>query len=272
MRKRATLSLSGSGHLLIYQLGACRTLLSHGIAIRHVVGASGGAIAAAVVAAQLPLEDYAQAFIQQKGGGMKLLEEFWDNRTTDLRGGGVDAKNTDIVLHIATTRCSDVASKVFSFPTLTDREKIFDCIRASCLIPPTFHPLDILSTPSPYPDHHGIPIDDPIVGMEFYVDGGISTPAPMIDLSEFEADEEDTRIIISPVAGTSQYTARISPPLASSFWPQIETKYDLGLQLSWSNLKALRAATGNVSSTELHDWYMRGQDDANRFLESSVVS
>ena len=138
-----------------------------------------------------------------------------------------------------------------------------------------------MSSPSPYPDHHGIPIDDPVEGLQFYVDGGIATPAPIQHSDptyvEYRPEEEDedqqdknepTRIIISPVAGTSDDTARISPSRSATWWPQIHVRHDLGCFLDWGNLRALRAASGSVSSTELQDWYQRGQDDAHYFLET----
>eukprot|EP00977_Amphora_coffeiformis_P007007 scaffold1519_cov166-Amphora_coffeaeformis.AAC.7 len=270
--RRLCLSMTGSGHLLVYQLGACRTLLQQcrgaapPLAVDHVVGASGGAIAAAVLAANIPIDDYAHAFIQQRGRGMKLLQDYWSQHVSSESS----APNSSALrpgLHIATTRCEDGSSKIFSFDRLDDKERIFDCIQASCLIPPTFHPLDIMSSPSPYPEYEGLPIDDPVEGMDFYVDGGISTPAPMIvSKLEVEGNELITRVIISPVAGTSKHAARISPR-TRGWWPQIQARHDMGLYLSWSNAKALRAASGNVSSSELQNWYDRGQDDAQRFLE-----
>lgn len=276
--RRLCLSLTGSGHLLVYQLGACRTLQlqqDESITIDHVVGASGGAIAAAVMAADISIDDYAQAFIRQRGNGMNLLQEFWSHtRTTSSPN---TSRNTDkkasVGLHIATTRCQDGSSKVFSFNTLEDPERIFQCIRASCLIPPTFHPLDIVSSPSPYPDREGLAIDDPVEGVDFYVDGGIATPAPMFDDSLVASSDTALleRVIISPVAGTSQYAAaRISP---RGGWPrfQIQVCHDMGMELSWNNLRTLQAASGNVTSNELQRWFDRGQDDAGRFLDAFLA-
>jgi len=97
------------------------------------------------------------------------------------------------------------------------------------------------------------------------VDGGIATPAPVVE-SILES-ESITRVIISPVAGTSKRASRISPR-TGGWWPQIQARHDMGLQLSWNNVKALQAASGNVSSSQLQSWYDRGQDDAGRFLDS----
>ena len=268
--RRVVLSLSGSGHLLVYQLGACRFLLKQpNLVVTDVVGASGGSIAATLVAARLSLDDYAQAFIQKRGNGLELLLEFWDDKYSQSSADKEDdSTTTSVGLHIATTRCEDGASKVFSFTNLKEPTRIFDCLRASCLLPPTFHPLDMISSsPDPYPDNEGIPIDDPIVGTQFYVDGGIATPAPML-LDEDDEDALSTYIIVSPVAGTSTHTLRLSPSSTARWWcPQLQFRYDMGCYMSWSNLKALRAASGVVTSSELQDWYERGQDDALRFIK-----
>ena len=277
-----TLSLTGSGHLFVYHLGASQRLLdvptqsSHPTTnVHHVVGTSGGAIAAAIVASGISIPDYAQAFIEQRGRGLHLLEEFWKNHESSS-----PRKRNDIGLHIATTRCEDGASKVFSYDNIhktlnnnDDKQQLLECIRASCLIPPTFHPLDILSSTKSYPDQEGIPLEDPLTGLNFYVDGGIATPAPMV-FPDHEEDEGDgsvqhtTRVIVSPIAGTCKETARISPAMSKGWWPHIHVPHDMGIQLSWSNLRALSMATGNVTSTELQNWYQRGQDDAGYFVES----
>jgi predicted acylesterase/phospholipase RssA len=361
-----TLSFSGSGHLLVYQLGACQTLLHYQqqqqqqsgnkrLQITDVVGASGGAIAATVVALthqqqQLQqrspqsssssfLEDYVHAFITQRGRGLQLLQELWptmeqhDERTVqeqkqeDPDTSSFSSSST-LGLHIATTRCEDGTSQIFSFgapdhhhnnmsywtsSTTPQRTKrIMDCLQASCLIPPSFHPLDLVSSPSPYPDYEGYPLttEDGIVGTQFYVDGGIATPAPTLVVAlpssssssslgeaEPEDDQDHTRttektsdpnppspqqrILITPIAGTSsQQTLRISPSFPPNGvvgfvgWygrPQIQLRHDMGCYISWSNVKALQAASGNVSSSELQSWYQRGQDDAQQFLDKESL-
>ena len=111
------LSLTGSGHLLVYQLGACRSLLKHDkVELRHVVGASGGAIAATVVACLSSdrLDEYAARFIEKRGGGLELLREFL---------GRNDTKESTTTLHIATTRCADGQGQLFSFSAAAARRQ-----------------------------------------------------------------------------------------------------------------------------------------------------
>ncbi|KAL7575218.1 hypothetical protein ACA910_018703 [Epithemia clementina (nom. ined.)] len=76
----SSLSLTGSGHLLIYQIGACVELIRSSpslyASIQHVSGSSGGAIVATPLSiAPHRLEAYADAFIQAKGRGLALLEQ-----------------------------------------------------------------------------------------------------------------------------------------------------------------------------------------------------
>ena len=148
---------------------------------------------------------------------------------------------------------------------------ILQSIRASCVIPQTFHPLDIVSSPTPYPEHEGILIEDAQDGVGFYVDGGIATPAPVKE-QEAEGDERTTRTVISPVVGTSLATERISPRDRGGWWlPQVRVRHDMGVRLSLFNLRALQMATGNVSSTELRNRYQRGYDDADWFSKSPLL-
>jgi predicted acylesterase/phospholipase RssA len=305
-----TLSLSGSGHLLVYQLGACRVLLQQQLQTRtdgttkdsftlpkitNVVGASGGAIAATVVALSSLqsssssfslIEDYAQAFITQRGQGIQLLQDFWKKLEEESSASSRNTSVDTIGLHIATTRCEDGASKLFSFPhhhitATTQRNKILDCIRASCCIPPSFHPLDLVSSSSPYPEQEGFPIHDDVVGIQFYVDGGIATPAPMLVPPEMDNDDGKNNstvprtILVTPITGTSDHTLRISPGGTTSYWytPQIHFHHDMGCYMSIANIKALQMASGmNVSSSELHSWYQRGQDDAHLFWQNNSSS
>ena len=270
------LSLTGSGHLLVYQLGVCRTLLQqqlrdeHQFNITHIVGASGGAIAAAVVT-HIPdhLDDYAHAFIQKRGGGLQLLRE--EFRMVPPMTSSPNQRLTAATLHIATTRCIDGQGCLFPFaPSDRSRDGYVDdmmrCLEASCLIPPTFHPWDALSSAaSTYPEEHGISLSDNAA----HVDGGIAFPAP-------PTPGTCRRVIVSPLSGTSNHAIRISPGGGTTRshsrqgWRQVlemTAKDDLGIDvLSWSNLRALRAATGLVTSAELLEWYERGQEDASEQL------
>jgi len=282
------LSLTGSGHLLVYQLGACRVLLggcscdddntSTTFRIRHVAGASGGALAAAVVT-HIPhrLNDYAEAFIEKRGGisGLRLFQDLLkiernNNKQYRLYHNHSFAEVDAPMLHIAVTRCRDGKGQHFSFsPTCLlnhdDDDDLIRCLEASCRIPPSFHPYDILSSSvAVYPEQDGIVLRNG----EAYVDGGIATPAPPTPL-------DHTRLIVSPLTGTSSNESmRISPNAILSsnnnrYWGQVRVAHDLGIHvLSWSNLRALRAAMGLVTSSKLRDWYQKGQDDAHQWLQA----
>jgi len=255
MRRPLALSLTGSGHLLVYQLGVCRSLLGQGAEIRHVVGASGGAIAAAVAACCRPhqLNDFALQFIQRRGGGISLLREFAERGELKHNNGSITK------LHIATTRCSDGKGQLFSLDSSLEESTFNDtlmrCIEASCRIPATFHPYDILS-PSSYPEQDGVVLDDGVA----HVDGGIATPAPPTPFGE-----NFQRVIVSPVSGSSDPVSRISPDTTARLFLRMRVPHDLGIHLSIANLRTLRTAGGLVSSSELQEWYDRGQQDAGHW-------
>jgi predicted acylesterase/phospholipase RssA len=249
------LSLTGSGHLLIYQLGACKVLLENKLNIKHVAGASGGSIAATVVT-QIPhlLEDYARDFMSTRGRALSLLKDALEDASTSTER---DAPS----LHIATTRCRDGQGHLVSFSTpILDHRRLLTSLEASCLIPPSFHPWDIFSsTPTTYPEQDGIVLEDGYA----YVDGGIATPAP-------PTPPDCDRLVVSPVRGSSSITNRISPAQSSWSIGELRAQKDFGVQLSWQNLRTLRASAGLVSSHELMEWYQQGQEDAQHYVLSKI--
>jgi predicted acylesterase/phospholipase RssA len=159
-RRAVALSLTGSGHLLIYQLGACRVLFQQAkesLDIRHVAGSSGGSVAAAVVtqllrspvptptsAPTLPhqhqdhyhpeqqhhvIEEYAQAFIQKRGLAMTLLRERLTESVQIRQQYSSQQQQqeelllTPPVLDICTTKCSDGTAHMFPFSAPIEDEK-----------------------------------------------------------------------------------------------------------------------------------------------------
>lgn len=269
------LSLTGSGHLLIYQLGACKILTqTSSVEIHHVVGASGGAIAAAVLT-QIPnrLDDYAHEFASRRGQGLSLLKELLATRpTATTTPGDVSTSNERIELHIATTRCHDGKEHMTSFGTSPlpheSEHLLIKAVEASCWIPSTFHPWDVFSsTPTTFAEHEGIVLanDDGGGGGggKAHVDGGIATPAP-------PTPKDCARLIVSPICGVSHLSDRISPTCNSRGWSfgHLQAREDFSVRLCWENLRALRAAAGLISTPELLSWYQRGQDDARSYVES----
>jgi predicted acylesterase/phospholipase RssA len=156
---RLALSLSGGGHLLPYHLAVCETLLDASKLekippIEAISGSSAGTIAA-TVSCRLPshcLSEFAEKFIQQRGHGLKLLKEFLSPKN--------DREHLPR-LHVCTTRCSDGTAHVLSEKDLDTREKLLTCVQASCTIPRSFHPMDVLESSGSlvYPDSDGILID-----------------------------------------------------------------------------------------------------------------
>lgn len=243
--KGFSLSLSGSGHLLVYQLGACRSLLEAAIPIHAAIGSSGGSIAATIfVRAPNSIDNYAADFIKARGRGVELLKDV-------LRSTHQNPICKE--LGICTTICRTGKSKIFRFGP-NDREKddlLLKCIEASCRIPRSFHPWDVFSKDVTYPDKDGIQIDD-----DRHVDGGIAAPAPPTN---------EPRLIISPVSGRSSFSERISPDDHSFSIGQMNAEVDFGTKLSWQNLQSISVSMGAASSKALQDWYLRGQEDAFQF-------
>lgn len=245
-----SLSLSGSGNLLVYQLGACRSLLEAAIPIHAAVGSSGGSIAATIlVRAPNSIDDYVNDFIKARGNGLELLRDVLQN---------IDQNPICQELGICTTICRTGKPKVFYFQP-NDRQQdelLLKCIEASCRIPRSFHPWDIFSKHVSYPQEDGIRIND-----DYHVDGGIAAPAPPTN---------EPRLIISPVSGSSSFSDRISPHDRSLSIGQLNAEVDFGTKLSWQNLQSISISMGMASRELLRDWYQRGQDDASQFMRQKL--
>jgi predicted acylesterase/phospholipase RssA len=249
------LSLTGSGHLLVYQLGACRVLSkSSSLQIHQVVGSSGGAIVASLMALNLDLDAFAQSFLRTGGQALSLLQE---QLQQDIIMNGP-------ALSICTTQCRDGREQMFDFSvgSTSADPRLMPALMASCRIPGSFHPYDMLSSTNSFADSEGVGIDD-----NFYVDGGIAAPAPRT-LSTLR------RIVISPIAGKSSSSSdcwRVSPS-GARFCISMKLRHNFRVDASIANLRALRAAAGMTTGSELKSWYQRGQDDAQLFEEETLKS
>ena len=203
--------------------------------MRSVSGSSSGAIAATVMTL-LPhrLEEYADRFLQDRGHAVRNLRQMLEEEeetivqqqhtTSDVER--LPKSSSGLELSICTTRCSDGGIEIFSFSDhLENRneserdghnnnnkseyhERLLKAIEASCLIPRSFHPFDMVAlnykdllqkrSESTYPDEEGIEIDG-----KGYVDGGIAAPFPPTPM---DGDEGCTgRIVVSPIAGEYFY-------------------------------------------------------------------
>jgi len=186
-------------------------------------------------------------------------------------------------LHIATTKCVDGSHHLFSFTgrsrfqsisTNWTTDEVLKAVKASCTIPASFHPSDILWTSQSlqYPDSDGVLVDG-----VYHCDGGIAAPAPG---TPWDNDGGVCPIIVSPISAGSlsifdriqntEVPKRISPeddsfrllPLSS-----LKCRGGFTVKPSMQNLRALRMASGLVSSGELQGWYDRGVEDAIRMVE-----
>jgi predicted acylesterase/phospholipase RssA len=202
--------------------------------IRSVTGSSSGAIAATVLTL-LPhrLEEYTERFLQDRGHAFRNLRELLLEEEEESRGDTRSLWSSDgPMLSICTTRCSDGDIELFSFGggDLDDEaansnnglhqeepkphERLLKAVEASCKIPRSFHPVDMVAlhynrwlrklphTRDTYPAEEGISINGDDNG---YVDGGIAAPFPPTPL---DGDPLCTgRIVVSPIAGEYCYKA-----------------------------------------------------------------
>lgn len=300
-----TVSFSGCGHLLPYHLGVSSVLLEgstragitddkNGLPrIKAVAGSSAGAIAA-VLHARLPhrVEEFAEKFISDRGHALSTLKTMLYEEESAMNTNGKPEdpmivtngkRNVPPQLEIATTKCIDGSHHLFTFSGCFNQyssissawktDHILDAVEASCKIPRSFHLADIIfKTQSiSYPDSDGILIDG-----DYHVDGGIAAPAPRTSRD----NQDDARpIIVSPISkglpflpsGDGKEQNRISP--IDKSWrllpfSNINCRGDFEVKPSAQNLKALRMASGMVSSYELQKWYDEGIEDAHRFVQN----
>jgi predicted acylesterase/phospholipase RssA len=251
--RKVGLSLSGGGHLLPYYLGVGQTLLEAAKSesfprIYAVSGSSAGAIAAVIISKAPDLiRDYANRFIEERGNALQNLKSYVSRGTA-----------SSAHLYICTTKCRDGSVHLFDADRLESEAELLECVRASCTVPRTFHPYDVLAGGElSYPDSDGI-----LIRGEYHVDGGIAGPAPpVLNCTDV--------IIVSPISGSSK-SHRISPTDTSfAFWRELKCRGELDFYVrpSIQNLKALRMASPSTTSQELQALYEQGINDANGFLQ-----
>ena len=271
--------------------------------IKAVAGSSSGAIAA-VVFTKLPqrIEEYAEQFIQTRGKALEILSSMLLDEERHLSGilynGGpaslssshqhqhstvsIDQRKRNNIpnLYVATTKCNDGSTHLFRyntnemFSTISsswNTDSILQAVKASCTIPSSFHPIDLLPglfmDKISYPDQEGILIDG-----QYYVDGGISSPVPSIP----KLNETTKQIVVSPISygenvNSQQDFHRISP--SDNSWrllplQNVQFRNGFFVKPSMQNIRALRVAGGIASSDELRDWYELGIEDGNKAIET----
>ncbi len=271
--------------------------------IKAVAGSSSGAIAA-VLLSKLPhrIEEFAEIFINTRGRALETLasmlhdeERRWLGHFDENGSEDMSVMNTSVgvgtienrlpILHVATTACNDGSPYLFHFSnnemysTISsswDTDRILETVKASCTIPPSFHPIDLVPSRLSwnhelyYPNEEGICIEG-----KYYVDGGIAAPAPKVPTPT--PKEEVLPIIVSPVsfgtipgAGGCNDLFRISPE--DNSWRllpcrNVKCRGNFLVKPSVQNLRTLRVAGGMASSAELRDWFERGMEDAKRMID-----
>lgn len=210
-------------------------------------------------------------------------------------------------LHVATTKCETGQLHMFDFRPVHPEfrtisaawtnDELLQAVEASCRIPQSFHPADVLESPlsgmmgvfggsgggsgsaSTYPDGDGV-----CIRSRWYVDGGIAAPAPP---TPFDNVEHAVRVIISPISGgpmedtggdcfgddcmdRHMQTHRISPSDDTRRLLPFELRLRGGLSAfpSMQNLRALGISAGAASKDDLVRWYDAGREDGEAFIDS----
>lgn len=208
-------------------------------------------------------------------------------------------------LHVATTKCETGQLHMFDFRPVHPEfrtisaawtnDELLQAVEASCRIPQSFHPADVLESPlsgmvgafgggnggesaATYPDGDGVSIRN-----NWYVDGGIAAPAPP---TPFDNADNAIQVVISPISGSPmdcnegyvgddgmdrhRQTHRISPSDDTRRLLPFELRLRGGLSVfpSMQNLRALGISAGAASKDDLMRWYDAGRDDGEAFIHN----
>lgn len=251
MTARLLVSLSGSGHLLCYQLGAVRALLqapTWGERVVGFAGTSGGAIVAAGAAllADEPCASHDaawDAFLEAscRGGAFahvaQLGRELGPGSPTRVDGAPRPLRP----LFIGATECE--TGRPATFAQYGTAEELLACVLASAAIPRSAHPTDLLfarSRPLRYPSREGVfvprscewraaqPGSSGGEGSEeaaraeasgewqadetgAYVDGGLSSALPLLPAPALARLRVTAVVTVSPFAGPRGLSPRCGP-------------------------------------------------------------
>ena len=250
------LSFSGSGHLLCYHLGVARVLASNREWV-FLSGASGGAVVACVTAALHP--DDQRRFVTQYATRCRSLTGIRELLPDDAHMRAMSAG-----LHVQLTACETGQATMLS--TFADRAELIDALFASCRIPRSFHPLDMLrgGAALKYPANEG----KRVRGTP-YVDGALSSLCPS------PAVAGATTLKVCPLAALpSEFLiCPEKPSTVGKGIPNIglghRTVGGLPLHACLSNLKLLQAGAFGAAPRELERLYDDGCADAERYLLSA---
>jgi predicted acylesterase/phospholipase RssA len=282
--KGIAVSLSGSGHLLVYHLGALQTLLeapAWAPLIQTFAGTSGGAMAAA--AARLLPRERLGGFAEAAFSG-----DAFGQLARELSPGGAIAADAPRAasgsLLIGATECESGRASLFG--RYASAEELLTCVLASAAIPRSAHPFDLARARPRYPYREGVlaPIAcewdggiaaaasgapaglsgaprDEWACVRAYVDGGLTAALPPLP-----AKLGLRTLTVSPIAGPRGRAQAVGAyhlcPRDSSFrLPITPALGGMRCFLSLHNLRAAQAAAG-APARVLRGWFERGRADA----------
>lgn len=291
LRRPLALCFSGSGHLLCYHLGVAQHVLRESSWAGRVdafVGTSGGAIAAAACAL-LPEDGSADVRLVDSA----VVGDAFGQLARELSPGGAVAPSAltraNGRLFLGATEC-ETSRRALLSQFGGSAETLLTCVLASCAIPKSAHPFDLLFRASPprYPSRDGIfvplscehdggasarkqaaPAHAPAeweAGVRAYVDGGLSAALPLPP-EELGLDV----LTVSPLSGPRQQPGparrmHLCPDDRSARIPGwAPALAGLRVYVSLGNVRAA-ASAGGAPPAVLRSWYDRGRADAEEFV------
>ena len=281
---------------MIYHLGVAKRLRESpfGSQITCFAGASGGAIAAAACALLPPA--LLDKFVEESalrcdgfGGLARALgvqPPLASSSTNEIVSEEL-VRSTSGSLFIGATECR--TGRRVLFANYDSAHELMRCILASCAIPPSAHPFDLLrSRPPTYPEAEGIVVAphcewdgvsrsteesrDQLPSSphgEAFVDGGLSAAVPLPP-----AEMQLALVTVAPISGPRGSLGsdhlHVCPADDSLKLPfAAPSLAGLRCYLSVDNLVAARRTLG-ASPKALRKYYERGQEDAEWLLNANA--
>jgi hypothetical protein len=247
------LCFSGSGCLAAYQLGAARSLQRHGAAllerVTHIVGTSGGALVAAVMA---KAPDHLELAIEYS-----LQCQNMSGVEAALAAQGQDAHRANRPELVVVTASAETPRQRKDFTKWSSNQNLVECLKATCHIPHDFHPLDLIS---PFDTSYK---DGILYAGESLVDGGLAAVAPT--LTHGGECGMMHSLVICPFAGPSGLD--IAPEGRTSlFRPRISGQRFFATK---ENLHRCVVAMSGASRNVMEDFVAKGEKDCERFIRAA---
>lgn len=281
-RPPLALCFAGSGCLAAYQLGVVRCLQRHGSPllsrVTHVVGCSGGALVAAVLARAPAHTDLAieHSLLCRNITGVEAVLTAAAAAATASKGGGADAPywSSELPTLVVAAATAAAPRRLRLFSNWGCTTELLTCLRASCHIPTDFHPLDVVS---PYASSYASFVE--FRGYQL-IDGGLAAASPTLcaaSLIELDSDQRHNssrqrlamppaNVIISPFAGKFN-DAHIAPSGPTS-WKCISVA-DQKFFANAANARRGLVALAGGGPEEMQAFVGEGEADCERFLRET---